>query len=77
MSDCPLMMVCTFFDEQMSDMPGMVKLVETQYCHKDFVNCARFVVSSALGMGSVPGNLLPGRLDKGKLISDLTSHISN
>ena len=59
---------CGFFSDQMSDMPGMAKLIQVQYCQADHVNCARFVVSSALGMGAVPENLFPGHLDKARLI---------
>ena len=59
---------CSFFSDQMSDMPGMAKLIQAQYCQSDFGSCARFVVSSALGMGAVPANLFPGHLDKARLL---------
>jgi len=68
LSSCLMVGACTFFDDQMSDMPGMAKLIQTQYCQNDFGNCARFIVSSALGMGSVPGTLFPGHLDKARHI---------
>ena len=57
---------CTFFSDQMADMPGMAKLIETQYCAGEFNSCARFIVSSALGMGSVPAKLFPGHQDKAR-----------
>ena len=69
MSACPMTTACTFFSDQMSDMPGMVKLIQTQYCEGDFDTCARFIVSSALGMGAVPPNLFPGHLEKARLLT--------
>jgi hypothetical protein len=66
LSSCPMIAACTFFIDQMYDMPGMAKLIQAQYCEADFANCARFVVSSAQGMGSVPGKLFPGHLDKAR-----------
>jgi hypothetical protein len=68
LSDCPVIKRCTFFDDQMSDMPGMAKLIQVQYCQNDFANCARFVISSELGMGAVPGAIFPGHLDKARRI---------
>lgn len=68
MSLCPMTAACTFFTEQMADMPGMAKLIQSQYCNADFRNCARFVLSSARGMDAVPGTLFPGHLDKAKFI---------
>lgn len=68
MSACPMAAACGFFNDQMSDMPGMTKLIQAQYCQADFASCARFVVSSALGMGAVPGNLFPGHMDKARLL---------
>ena len=68
MSECPMITVCTFFNDQMADMPGMAKLIQAQYCNADFPACARFVISSARGMGAVPGTLFPGQLDKARLI---------
>ena len=59
---------CTFFQEQMSDMPGMAKLIQSQYCLGDFNSCARFMVSSALGMGAVSAKLFPGQQDKARQV---------
>ena len=68
MSACPMNAACNFFSTQMSDMPGMAKLIQVQYCQADFENCARFVVSSSLGMGAVPDTLFPSQLDKARAI---------
>ena len=59
---------CTFFEDQMADMPGMTKLIQTQYCQGDHAQCARLMVSSVLGMGAVPEKMFPGEKDKAILL---------
>ena len=59
MPDCASLDKCTFFNDQMKDMPSMADMYKREFCRDDFRRCARFRVKRALGKEAVPPDLYP------------------
>jgi hypothetical protein len=59
MAKCELLPTCKFFNDELSAMPDMADHMKEKYCLASFDRCARFAVFTALGRGSVPGDLFP------------------
>jgi hypothetical protein len=59
MTQCPKLAKCIFFNDRMSNMPGMAAIYKQGYCLDDFEKCARFIVASKLGPDKVPSTLYP------------------
>lgn len=59
MPNCELTKRCLFFNDQMSDMPAMSAVYKARYCRHSNVECARWLVFSALGREAVPEDLYP------------------
>jgi hypothetical protein len=59
MDRCELHTSCFFFNEQVSNMPQFLGPLRDNYCDGNFVNCARFKISQALGRDKVPTFMYP------------------
>ncbi len=66
MQECPKLKTCIFFNDKMKNMPAMSKSYKNQYCLKNYQDCARFKVSTALGADKVPATLYPNDADEAK-----------
>ena len=66
MTDCPRLIRCTFFNEQMDRMPSLTNLLKKQYCQGEFTTCARYIVLENLGQEKVPDDLFPNHEDRAK-----------
>ena len=68
MADCELLPKCIFFNDKMTNMPGMADLYKSKYCKGDNSLCARFKVFGALGREKVPTDLFPNDLSRAETI---------
>jgi hypothetical protein len=66
MADCELLAGCIFFNNQMKDMPSMADLYKKNFCRGDASQCARYVMSKAVGRENVPEDLFPNQMDRAK-----------
>lgn len=64
MSDCVCLPKCPFFFDKMSSMPTMAEMYKQSFCQGDNSTCARFLVFSRLGSGSVPIDLYPNDMER-------------
>lgn len=62
--DCPNLKTCIFFQDKMKDMPATANLMKNRYCLGDNSQCARFMVSNALGKENVPSDLFPNQYER-------------
>ena len=64
MSKCENREACPFFTGEIDGgMPTVVCAAKQRYCHGDPTQCARYMVSRALGSARVPEELSPSRVD--------------
>lgn len=68
MTECESLKACPFFNDELANMPKMAETIKTNYCRADFVSCARFMVSKALGKEFVPRDLFPNQSARAKEI---------
>ena len=64
MTTCDHAESCIFFNELMADMPSTLGEYKQRYCQGNFQGCARYMAREALGVDSVPLNLLPHQLER-------------
>jgi hypothetical protein len=64
MENCPSIEKCPFFNDRMSNMPGMANVYKAKYCKGKHSDCARWMVCQALGKDKVPGDLFPNQLER-------------
>lgn len=65
MSACNLMERCSFFKNNMAEMPSTAEVIKMRYCRgRENAVCARYLVSESLGMEKVPPDLLPNQMDR-------------
>jgi hypothetical protein len=58
----------------MENMPAVTDYLKTQFCHRDFQICARYMIFQALGKESVPMDLFPNEPKRAyALISKMSS----
>lgn len=70
MADCQSLSGCPFFNGRMANMPSMAESYKKHYCHGEHSQCARAMVSKALGKAHVPGDLFPNQVERAqKLIT--------
>ncbi len=66
MPDCPCLPRCPFFNDRMAGMPTMAHQLKEKFCQGDNAACARFMVFSSLGPGTVPITLFPTQTEQAK-----------
>ena len=59
MTRCEFFDLCMFFEDNYGDMPVTAIIYKSQYCDKDFENCARNMTAAILGPEQVPDDLFP------------------
>ena len=64
MTDCEQIEKCSFINDKLADKPATAEMYMKAYCRGGNVQCARFIVFSALGSGSVPSDLFPNQVEK-------------
>ena len=64
MSSCEFTTACPFFQGKMEISQGLGSIYRQNYCEGNKLNCARYMVRSKMGKGSVPENLYPNMVDK-------------
>jgi hypothetical protein len=74
MSDCPNLVKCPFFNDQLINMPTISTLMKKNYCKETYNDCARYLVAKALGSTLVPQDLFPAQKERAlKIITDASS----
>ncbi len=68
MAECENLAGCPFFNSRMANMPVTAEMIKRKLCKGDFNNCARYIVSKAVGKEYVPLNLFPNQLDRAEEI---------
>jgi hypothetical protein len=66
---CELRDICTFYEDNLDEMPVTALFYRKQYCEQDFEKCARKVTATALGYDQVPQDLLPCQLVRVRIIT--------
>ncbi|HHU33322.1 MAG TPA: hypothetical protein GXZ50_11775 [Clostridia bacterium] len=64
MANCPSLAGCPFYNDKMTDKPALANLYKRNYCEKNYTDCARWKVASALGKQAVPSDLFPNQNDR-------------
>jgi hypothetical protein len=59
---------CSCFNEVLASMPSVAGLMRDRYCKGTQQNCARIVVSSAVGGSHVPPDLAPNDSERAQVI---------
>jgi hypothetical protein len=64
MADCECLKGCPFFNDKMASRPATSEMYKNAYCRGSNVQCARYIVFSALGREAVPVDLFPNQVDR-------------
>jgi hypothetical protein len=73
-SDCPNLVKCPFFNDQLANMPTIANLMKENYCRETYDVCARYLVAKTLGSASVPKDLFPAQKERAlKIIADASA----
>ena len=64
MASCPSLEKCPFFNDKLAQMPSLAELYKQQYCRGNYVTCARYQVSKAIGSERVPESLYPPQVHR-------------
>ena len=64
MGECELIDKCVFFNTISGDETSIVDDMKVKYCKNNNLNCARYMISLALGPEAVPEDLFPDQKDK-------------
>ena len=85
MSRCESSGSCSFFSNEMGDMPSLVRAMKQRYCEKDKEHCARYMIKQMINKGytlseraveKLAGeleNLYPNDKEKARMIMDQMS----
>jgi hypothetical protein len=74
MTACKKIEKCPFFNDKLANMPLIVNTLKDSYCRNDFAECARFIVSEALGGEKVPIDLYPNNKNRARQILAGNNH---
>ena len=59
MAECELIKKCPFFINKIAGDSEKVSEMKEKYCKTNNLNCARFMIATALGSEAVPPDLAP------------------
>jgi PAS domain S-box-containing protein len=65
---CELAHTCPFFNDEMGEMPATASRMKEKYCWGEKQECARYLVFTTLGGGTVPKGLSPAQIDEAKAL---------
>lgn len=68
MAECPNLVKCPFFNDQLANMPTVSGFLKRRYCQDIYSSCARYMVSQSLGSTYVPANLFPSEKQRAQEI---------
>lgn len=68
MAECENLAGCPFFNDRMANMPITAEMIKRKLCRGDNTDCARYMVSKAVGKEHVPANLIPNQVDRAEEI---------
>ncbi len=66
--ECPNLAGCPFFNEILKNMPSTDNILKKEYCKKNYKECARYIVASAIGKENVPIDLYPNDKNRAERI---------
>ena len=64
MHECELKESCPFYQGQMEGDNEQMETLKEKYCRTNNLNCARYMVFTAMGEESIPGDLFPHQKDR-------------
>ena len=59
MAECELIDKCPFFNKHLENDDATVTSLKEKYCKTNNLNCARYMIATALGSEAVPEDLNP------------------
>jgi len=65
---CRFAAFCTFINETTLKNPSQAAKYKISYCNSNSANCARYLISRALGRQSLPDDLLPEEMNRAERI---------
>lgn len=68
MSDCEFIATCPFFNDKLENMPADTDALKVKFCRTNNLNCARYMVATALGQEKMPPNLHPDEKDRAFIV---------
>lgn len=68
MPECPSVVRCPFYNDQIPDKPAIINLYKARYCQDKYETCARWKVASTLGKEAVPLDLYPNQFERANQI---------
>lgn len=64
MAECELINECPFFNDKIAGDEEKITLMKDKYCRKNNLNCARYMIATAVGREAVPLDLTPDEKTK-------------
>ncbi len=64
MHECELKESCPFYQGKLKGDNDQLETMKEKYCRSNNLNCARFMVFTALGEESIPDDLFPHQKDR-------------
>lgn len=68
MADCEKLTECVFFNDKLTNMPAVVDILRKTFCHGEYTQCARYMVTEIFGTENIPSDLFPGNSVRAKTI---------
>jgi hypothetical protein len=68
MPDCELLSGCSFFNDQMANMPSTSNVIKMLYCNDNFEGCTRYTVRRKAGREAVLDDLFPNQAERAREI---------
>lgn len=64
MGECEFINKCPFFNTISGDETSIIDDLKEKYCRTNNLNCARYMISMAVGAEAVPEDLYPNQKDR-------------
>jgi hypothetical protein len=64
MTECEWTSKCSFFNDQMENMPVTANVIKMKYCRANNTACARYMAYKMLGRDNVPADLTPNQPER-------------
>lgn len=68
MGECEFIGGCPFFNDKLNSAPDKVEELKLQYCRNNNLNCARYMVATAIGKEMMPEELYPHEKQRAYLV---------
>ena len=71
MHECPYVSECVLFRRTLDGLPDVAWLMKEKHCKRDYMGCALYRISEAIGKENVPEGLFPNQVARAQsLICD-------